>query len=86
LGEITLSPNPASGSINISFNVPTKGKYRFSIIDQLGRLLNKKEISLDETLQNILLNTEELSPAVYNIKIEETNSLYSPKIIKFIKK
>jgi hypothetical protein len=86
LGEITLSPNPASGSINISFNVPTKGKYRFSIIDLLGRVLIKKEISLDENLQNILLNTEELSPAVYNIKIEETNSLYSPKIIKFIKK
>jgi hypothetical protein len=86
LGEITLSPNPASGSINISFNVPTKGKYRLSIIDLLGRVLIKKEISLDENLQNILLNTEELSPAVYNIKIEETNSLYSPKIIKFIKK
>ena len=86
LGEIILRPNPSSGSVNISFNVPSKAKYRFTVIDLLGRILITKELSLDENQQNILLNTEELSPAVYNLKIEDSNRLYSPKILKFVKK
>lgn len=86
LGEIILRPNPSSGSVTISFNVPSKAKYRFTVIDLLGRILISKELSLDENQQNILLNTEELSPAVYNLKIEDSNRLYSPKILKFVKK
>ena len=85
LGEIVLSPNPSSGSVNISFNVPAKGKYRISIIDLLGRVLLNKEHSLDEGQQNIVLNTEELSAAFYNLKIEANSTNYSPKILKFVK-
>jgi hypothetical protein len=85
LGEIVLSPNPSSGSVNISFNVPAKGKYRISIIDLLGRVLLNKEHSLDEGQQNIVLNTEELSAAFYNLKIEANSANYSPKILKFVK-
>ncbi len=85
-GEIILSPNPSSGTINISFSVPTKGKYSFIVIDLLGRDVIRKELTLDENQQNIILNTEELAPAVYNLKIEDNNRLYSPKIMKFVKK
>jgi hypothetical protein len=85
LGEIILSPNPSTGSVNISFNVPSKGKYRISIIDLLGRVLLNKEHSLDEGQQNIVLNTEELSAAFYNLKIEASSANYSPKILKFVK-
>jgi hypothetical protein len=85
MGEILLFPNPAGNNLNVSFNVPVKGNYRFSLIDILGRELETFEYYLIEEHKTLTIDTEKLSSAIYFIKIEELGQLISPKILKFVK-
>lgn len=75
--EITLTPNPASGILNIRTNSLQFSKY--SIYDYAGKMLLNNTTSGNE----LRIDIATLPPSVYLVKLEFANGRYETK--RFIK-
>ena len=74
--EVKIYPNPASNIINIS--VPTSVNYSVvELIDDQGAAVK----SIKSTNRTIVINTNDVSPGLYIIKISLSNSILLEKII-----
>ncbi len=85
IGQIDIFPNPTSDNLNVRFGADISGNYNVSVIDVLGRTISKQSYQLSSDNYEIQINTVQLIPAVYFVKISDKNNLISPKILKFVK-
>ncbi|MEZ5026934.1 MAG: T9SS type A sorting domain-containing protein [Chitinophagales bacterium] len=84
--KLLLFPNPATGLINISFNVEVKGNVTIRVFDVKGNIIDI--ISENEPLQNgsysKVLNTAKYTNGIYYVTFSNNES-YSTKSFTIIK-
>jgi hypothetical protein len=65
-----ISPNPNSGTFNLSFESPLAISPTLYIIDLSGRILHTQSISLQEGLNQLEISKPELPAGAYFIKVD----------------
>lgn len=81
--SIQLFPNPANELVNVSFTLPYSKNLSLSIVNILGQTIyeSSKE-NYSEGNHTISLNTKNISPGMYFIKVaDETNNFSKPLVI-----
>lgn len=68
INDAKLSPNPTSGDLKVSFNGITSDSYTLTIIDGMGKPMKSQMIS--SGTGGTIINTDELSPGMYYLKID----------------
>lgn len=79
-GELTVSPNPASKTINLSLPSSATGSFDIRIINTIGELVYSEYITSPTDLSE--LNIEGLDNGVYLVRIIGSNQLYTSKFSK----
>lgn len=75
--DIQISPNPASDQLKITFS--SNGTRFVELMDNQGRVFKSSKY----TGQELVLNTNELSPGIYFIRIQDkSNQVQMQKVIK----
>jgi hypothetical protein len=78
-GLVKISPNPANSLLKIERQEEVRGKLEIYITDITGRALIKNIHEPDE--KEILINTHELNPGVYFLRIESSAGIYVNEFI-----
>jgi Secretion system C-terminal sorting domain len=81
---VSLFPNPASGEVNVAFNLPNGGKLSFRIFDMAGRELIGTTKQTQSGQQTEVLNLDNLSQGLYmlNIVFEGNDNTKSFSVVK----
>ncbi len=70
--NLSFYPNPANEAVNITLHSVRSNEIKVSIYDLTGRIVLNKEFSYSATGKNtITLNTENLSPGMYNLIVSD---------------
>lgn len=69
LTTVSAFPNPASSSINISFNNANGNAASAEFINALGQSVKKFDLGSDKGANTVNLNIESLQPGIYFVKI-----------------
>lgn len=81
--DLTLSPNPFSDRLTVSFNLKKAGSYDLSIIDMMGRTMEKHRYLTaaegSHTVSNLGLN---LAPGIYFLQIQSADQQILINILK----
>ena len=72
-GAIRLSPNPASNSFYIKYDIPTNENLLFVLYDSYGNEVLRK--NLYGTFKNLLVHTEQLNNGIYFWRVQENYNL-----------
>jgi hypothetical protein len=67
---IEISPNPNSGTFNISIQSPLDATPNLYLIDLSGRVLHTQSISIQEGFNQIEISKPELPSGIYFIKVD----------------
>jgi len=81
IGEVSLFPNPASGSFSLAFNLSSQEEVRATLSDLLGRevaVIGEGRLS---GKNNMIFDTQGLAPGVYVVKIQAGEQLVSRKLV-----
>jgi len=77
--EVDVYPNPASGQLNVAYNLGN-GEYKFEIINLVGKTVFQK--NLDFQNGKISLNIDKLNPGVYFYVLSNSSeSLITRKLV-----
>jgi hypothetical protein len=87
---INLYPNPASGEVNIAFNLPNSGKLAFRLFDMSGREIGGYAKETQSGQQTEVMNLDNVSQGLYMLNIifdaaDNTKSFSVVKRIEIIK-
>jgi hypothetical protein len=67
--HISLSPNPASTHVNISFAEPVHGPFTVEVYNVLGTRISTERIEQPEGTKVYTINTNSLSEGFYLIRV-----------------
>ena len=81
--QFILYPNPTDNELNVRFNIQESNAVQVSIQDLQGKLIQGHKIQAISGSNVIMMNTEELAPGVYFLKLQSNQGL---KIEQFIVK
>jgi hypothetical protein len=75
--NVNIYPNPATDYLNVSFELNHSSNVQVQIIDALGQVVNQvANNTMESGVQNLNVNTANLTSGVYFVKIQtENNSL-----------
>jgi hypothetical protein len=76
LNFLDISPNPASGSVKISFPIAQIKPAKLSIISLNGKIVLENLLTENESIIQI----ENLTPGVYFVQLKSENSAYIKKL------
>jgi hypothetical protein len=77
MGEMTLSPNPTTGSFSLTLDeVVTNAQ--LSILSVNGAVVKQMNVSGD----NITVSSDELPTGVYLVRVQTGDALFTQKLIK----
>ena len=68
--DVSAYPNPASGTINVSFDTPAKEKYTIKIADLSGKILLQQENNSSEGANSLPIDVSHLAKGIYFLKLE----------------
>jgi hypothetical protein len=80
ISNLSIYPNPASGSINLGFTNSNGDIATCEIINSLGQTIRTENLGNDKGIINRNLNIENFSPGFYFVKISVGNSAKVQKI------
>ncbi|MEO1259025.1 MAG: T9SS type A sorting domain-containing protein [Bacteroidota bacterium] len=81
--EATVSPNPFSDELNISFNLRKGEQARVEIMDLQGRLVSARDLTVLYTgQQHINFQSSTWTTGVYIVKIRTRDDIFTYRIIK----
>lgn len=83
INNISISPNPVSGIVNIEYSINKPSAINVSLFDVTGKKiieLEEREV-LELGKQQIKYNTDKLSPGLYFVRFENEFSTETKKII-----
>ena len=78
--KIVLFPNPTKDLVNISLDKPFEGDFKIEVYNNIGLLIQSKNISLWNNTTQIDLSG--YVPGIYLIKIGTKNNSFVGKILK----
>ena len=78
---LKLYPVPASKSVMASFDANSKGKAEITIIDQVGRVVLRKIVSVDQGINFNNLDIGKLSSGIYTVKISQEKEIKVKKLV-----
>jgi hypothetical protein len=80
--EFSISPNPASENVTISFNLPKESNIQLTLYDAAGKEFKTIARSrLTEGKHQFSVNTTSFSPGVCVCKLTTDNTVYSKKMM-----
>ena len=79
--ELKIFPNPGSGQFNISFNSFEKGEIEIAISDIIGRILEKRIVNIEETIQFENFNLQNQVSGIYFASIKTSGKTITQKLI-----
>ena len=79
---LTVYPNPANESLNVSWTVPSNSKVTLSILNTLSQILFVEEIQTEGTFFEKQLNISHLPAGVYIIQVNTVAKSAALKVIK----
>ena len=79
--HIAFYPNPTNGDLTIDFNFPEEQMISYELIDELGRILLKKQIE-GITKEKKTLDLQNFPSAVYFLRINIGNDSIVGKVLK----
>ncbi len=79
--NMNVFPNPSSESVNLSFFIPSYGKYSFLVYNLSGQLILTKENTFQPGKQQIQLDLKNISPGEYFITISGNTFTSQQKLI-----
>ena len=80
-GGFTMSPNPATHNINLSWNNLNAGTAQIIITDVTGREVKNATINIAAAFGNTAINVSDLNNGIYFIKIRNGNAIYTEKMV-----
>lgn len=83
INNITISPNPASGIVNIEYSINKPSAINVSLFDITGKeIIQLEEREVLELGKHVIkYNTDKLSPGLYFIRFENEFSTETKKLI-----
>ncbi|MBL4623872.1 MAG: zinc-dependent metalloprotease [Flavobacteriales bacterium] len=80
--QFSISPNPSFGQFIIRYQLPQLIEViTITVVDELGRVISKKEIVPQTTSGNYFLNDLQLAQGVYFIKLESGSETQIEKVL-----
>jgi len=79
--KFSVFPNPAGLETNLAFNSKMKGNYLVTVINQLGSVVLRKSMAVNEGDNFRKLDVSSLSRGMYYIKIQNGSEIQTAKII-----
>jgi PKD repeat protein len=80
--SLRLYPNPVRETLNLDLELTTDGLVQFSIIGLDGKRHSNTQQQLLSGEQNVKLNTNELAPGIYFVRMQTQNAVKSLKFVK----
>ncbi len=80
LFNVSLYPNPTSGTTQLKLNGMKAGLASISIINTLGQVVYSTQTSLNEGANTVQFSTQEFTTGIYSVKIEANNSFIVKKL------
>ena len=80
-GGLKLYPVPASKTVTVSFDADARGKAEIIIIDQVGTVVLRKIVSVDQGINFNNLDISKLSSGVYTVKMTQSKEVKVQKLV-----
>ncbi len=75
----TIYPNPNNGTFNLEFATTTNQKTILTLVDGLGRMIHRQEISMNQKTVSITL--PKISAGVYVVQVVSEGKIYTKQLI-----
>jgi len=82
LSGVVISPVPAQNEIYMQFDAPESGVLTLTIVDLLGRELNKEIVNVDTGLNTKEIDISSLAVGLYYITVDNGVDTHTKRIIK----
>jgi hypothetical protein len=79
--RFSVFPNPAGFEANLAFKSKVNGNYLITVINQLGSVVLRKSMAVNEGDNFRKLDVSSLSSGMYYIKIQNGNEIQTAKIV-----
>jgi hypothetical protein len=78
---ISVSPNPARYTANLTFNAETAGNATISVINPTGAAVSNKTVSVNAGINTRKLDVSSLVNGMYLIKIQKGSAIQMTKLV-----
>jgi hypothetical protein len=79
---LAIWPNPATNELNIALSDAVSGKVEVALMDANGRVMLMERHSVVSGRNQLLLNTADLAPGLYLLRISNGTQVLSQRIVK----
>ncbi|HYF03258.1 MAG TPA: T9SS type A sorting domain-containing protein [Patescibacteria group bacterium] len=79
--NFTISPNPATDQVRISFEIPASGQVKIEILDILGNIAIPVSSFEGDQFHNIPVEINNLNPGFYTIRLSNNGQIHSKALI-----
>lgn len=80
--SISLFPNPSNDFLNIKLQMPSNGKTRMVIMNELGQVMYKREQNLNAGMNNMRLDIRGFAAGAYVLRAETANGINTLRFVK----
>jgi len=81
ISKFSVFPNPAGSVASLAFNAETNGNSEITLINQLGSIVMKKTMAVNEGENIRKLDVSSLVSGVYFIRIKNGNTIQTAKVV-----
>ncbi len=79
--QISISPNPAKTSANISYNSKSSGTVKLSIADVTGKMVKELTFNKNSGANNFKVDVNDMAPGMYFVKVIDGQGVGVKKLI-----
>jgi len=80
-GQLTIYPNPNSGSFTIELNLPSKENVSLKVMNTLGQVVFNEEYTQMSGVHNIPVNLKPKTAGVYFVKLQTEEGIMIKKVL-----
>lgn len=79
--NVTVYPNPASGSTTLQMVVDTPSQASWSITDLTGKLIRTGDVKINTGNNTVAIDLKNVARGVYLLNLTNKESIYSTKLV-----
>ena len=80
--ELNIYPNPASEKINVEFSSINSEKVKYTIYNEVGRVVKSNTENINVGLKNLVINVGSLKSGLYFVSLELKDGIVTKQFIK----